>query len=185
MNRLEAGFAFMRHGKTAWNLENRIQGKTDVPLLHESIEETRQTAFRLRELGLYFRTVYTSSLQRSIETGEIAKEVLGIKRDFIEPRFNERGAGILEGKTFREIAEGRYSSKDVSIEPKPSFRTRVVEGMDYISRIQTEDYGLVVVHAAVLRVLLDEFAGYRLDAKQVPHNTVFVLSPGKEFSIVQ
>ena len=38
---------FVRHGKTEWNLEGRLQGaKGDSPLLKESIEQ-------VRELGHY------------------------------------------------------------------------------------------------------------------------------------
>ena len=38
---------FVRHGKTEWNLEGRLQGaKGDSPLLEESIEQ-------VRELGRY------------------------------------------------------------------------------------------------------------------------------------
>lgn len=48
---------FVRHGKTEWNLEGRLQGsKGDSPLLKESIEQ-------VRELGHYLSDTHFGLLK--------------------------------------------------------------------------------------------------------------------------
>ena len=52
---------FVRHGKTEWNLEGRLQGaKGDSPLLEESIEQVRELGRYLSDT--HFDLVFSSDL---------------------------------------------------------------------------------------------------------------------------
>ena len=59
----------MRHGKTEWNAQHRLQGKTDIPLN----EEGRRMAQTAREeyLDTHFDLCFCSPLQRARETAEL------------------------------------------------------------------------------------------------------------------
>ena len=59
----------LRHGRTRWNEEGKLQGRTDVPLN----EEGRAGALRAREelRNVPFSAVFSSPLSRARETAEI------------------------------------------------------------------------------------------------------------------
>lgn len=61
---------FVRHGKTEWNLEGRLQGASgDSPLLQESLEEIRALGHYLSEID--FDAVYSSDLKRARKTAQL------------------------------------------------------------------------------------------------------------------
>lgn len=64
---------FVRHGKTEWNLEGRLQGaKGDSPLLEESIEQVRELGRYLSDT--HFDLVFSSDLPRAKKTTELIIE---------------------------------------------------------------------------------------------------------------
>jgi broad specificity phosphatase PhoE len=81
-----------RHGETAWNLEHRQQGWTDIPL-----DETgKKQAEALRELlrGIHLDRVYSSTLARSRTTAETA--AAGAPLESL-PQLRERNLGKFQG----------------------------------------------------------------------------------------
>ena len=58
----------IRHGQSAWNLENRFTGWTDVDLTEQGIREAVEGARLLKEEGFVFDLVHTSFLKRAIRT---------------------------------------------------------------------------------------------------------------------
>ena len=64
---------FVRHGKTEWNLEGRLQGaKGDSPLLKESIEQVRELGHYLSDT--HFDLIFSSDLPRAKKTTELIME---------------------------------------------------------------------------------------------------------------
>lgn len=98
---------FLRHGQSAWNLENRFTGWTDVDLTEQGQAEARQAGRLMTEAGFAFDIAYTSRLTRAISTLWLAlKEMnlcwLPVKKDW---RLNERHYGALQGFNKAEMAE--------------------------------------------------------------------------------
>jgi broad specificity phosphatase PhoE len=63
----------LRHGATAWALEGRHTGRTDLPLLPEGEAEARRVAPLLQQMGGHpFAAVLVSPLQRARRTAELA-----------------------------------------------------------------------------------------------------------------
>lgn len=97
-----------RHGQTAWNVEQRLQGHTDIPLN----DEGRRQALALQK---YFaentvNVFFSSDLSRAKETAQIANAQL--RRELkITPHLRESFLGEIEGKTKDEVfhAYGRES----------------------------------------------------------------------------
>ena len=63
----------LRHGATAWALEGRHTGRTDLPLLPEGEAEARRVGPLLQHMGGHpFAAVLVSPLQRARRTAELA-----------------------------------------------------------------------------------------------------------------
>ncbi len=96
----------MRHGESAWNLQNRFTGWVDVDLTEKGVEEARCAGRTLKEGGFDFDLAYTSLLTRAIRTLWIAQEELD--RRWLPVikhwRLNERHYGALQGLNKAETA---------------------------------------------------------------------------------
>jgi 2,3-bisphosphoglycerate-dependent phosphoglycerate mutase len=104
----------LRHGESQWNLENRFTGWVDVPLSPKGIEEAKRAGELLKSVPI--DKVYTSVLQRAMETARIALEVRGTtdlptERD---QALNERMYGDLQGLNKAETAE-KFGAEQVHI----------------------------------------------------------------------
>jgi probable phosphoglycerate mutase len=96
----------IRHGETAWNAEQRVQGNLDVPLSARGEAQARRLADWLR--GEAITAAYTSDLSRSRRTAEL---VIGDRLPLVDdPRVREARFGAFEGLTHAEMAE-RYPAE--------------------------------------------------------------------------
>jgi len=106
----------VRHGQSAWNLENRFTGWTDVGLTEQGMDEAREAGRLLREGGYEFDVAYTSVLKRAIKTlwlalEEMDREWLPVIRAW---QLNERHYGNLQGLNKAEMAE-KFGEEQVHI----------------------------------------------------------------------
>jgi len=62
----------IRHGQSAWNLENRFTGWWDVDVTEKGVEEARAAGRLMAEKGLDFDQCYTSLQTRAIKTLNLA-----------------------------------------------------------------------------------------------------------------
>lgn len=92
----------MRHGLTEWNMESRIQGKTDISLCDEGRDMARKWAESLS--GHTFDSILTSGLGRARETAEIINEMLGLPLH-ADPRLAEQDWGEWTGLTKGELKQ--------------------------------------------------------------------------------
>ncbi len=90
----------VRHAKTNWNVSGRIQGRSDIPLLSESVEDTRERAKNFAGYG--FSAVYSSPLKRAYETARLLTEGSGLEI-IKDDRLIERDFGFYDGKTYEEL----------------------------------------------------------------------------------
>ncbi len=95
----------LRHGQSAWNLENRFTGWTDVDLTDRGRQEARDAGRLLKEGGYVFDVAYTSVLTRAIKTLGIALDVLDLLWIPVTKswRLNERHYGALQGLNKAEM----------------------------------------------------------------------------------
>jgi 2,3-bisphosphoglycerate-dependent phosphoglycerate mutase len=106
----------IRHGESAWNLENRFTGWTDVGLTDTGVAQARQAGQLLKEAGYEFDIAYTSVLKRAIWTlwhclDTMDRTWLPIVNDW---RLNERHYGALQGLNKAETAK-KYGDEQVLI----------------------------------------------------------------------
>jgi 2,3-bisphosphoglycerate-dependent phosphoglycerate mutase len=106
----------LRHGQSAWNLENRFTGWTDVDLSEAGIAEAREAGKLLLAEGFSFDHVYTSVLRRAIRTAWLVVEQMDLMWLPFTPdwRLNERHYGSLQGLNKAETA-AEYGEAQVRI----------------------------------------------------------------------
>ena len=96
----------IRHGQSAWNLENRFTGWWDVDLTPKGEAEARAAGELMAARGLDFDLCFTSLQTRAIRTLHIAQGAmdrlwLPVEKDW---RLNERHYGGLTGLNKAETA---------------------------------------------------------------------------------
>ena len=96
----------LRHGQSAWNLENRFTGWWDVDVTDKGAAEARAAGELMAAKGLDFDRTFTSLQTRAIKTLDLALEAMGrlwlpVEKDW---RLNERHYGGLTGLDKAETA---------------------------------------------------------------------------------
>jgi 2,3-bisphosphoglycerate-dependent phosphoglycerate mutase len=96
----------IRHGQSAWNLENRFTGWWDVNLTDQGVREAREAGVAMAAAGLDFDIGFTSVQTRAIKTLNIALEAMGRLWLPMEKNWqlNERHYGGLTGLDKAETA---------------------------------------------------------------------------------
>jgi len=158
----------VRHGRTAWNLERRFQGHTDVPLDATGLAQAADLAAHLR--GEPFAAAISSDLGRALATAEcIADAHPGL---VVEPdaRWREMRFGAWEGLTWPQIAErfpdaaapnsgGAFATPSEG-ESFEAVCARVATAVDALrARFANGGTVLVTTHAGALHALLQVVLG--------------------------
>jgi 2,3-bisphosphoglycerate-dependent phosphoglycerate mutase len=96
----------IRHGQSAWNLENRFTGWWDVDVTEKGAAEARAAGELMAAKGLDFDLTFTSLQLRAIKTLNLALEAMGRLWLPTEKhwRLNERHYGGLTGLDKAETA---------------------------------------------------------------------------------
>ncbi|CAL9418399.1 MULTISPECIES: histidine phosphatase family protein [Streptomyces] len=91
-----------RHGQTAWNLERRFQGTTDIELTEAGLEQARRSARLLAALRP--DAIIASDLKRAVDTAAELAAITGLEVTRYES-LRETYAGVWQGLTHEEIVE--------------------------------------------------------------------------------
>ena len=96
----------LRHGESKWNLENRFTGWKDISLTNTGRKEAIFSGRQLHEKNIKINSVYTSLLNRAIETTNIVTKIIKFPKKNIQFdwRLNERHYGALQGLNKSETA---------------------------------------------------------------------------------
>ena len=94
---------FVRHGRTEWNEEGRIQGANgDSPLLESSIQQLEALGRHLSQT--HFDAAYSSDLPRAVHTAQILLKQNQHPTSLQEtPALREWQLGSLEGRKIMEL----------------------------------------------------------------------------------
>ena len=106
----------IRHGQSAWNLENRFTGWWDVDVTAKGAAEATAAGELMAAKGLDFDQCFTSLQTRAIKTLNLALEAMGrlwlpVEKDW---RLNERHYGGLTGLDKAETA-ARHGDEQVHV----------------------------------------------------------------------
>ncbi len=105
-----------RHGQSAWNLDNRFTGWTDVDLTERGRNEATAAGRELKARGYRFSVAYTSVLKRAIRTLWLILDEMDLMWIPVERswRLNERHYGALQGLDKAETA-ARHGEAQVKV----------------------------------------------------------------------
>lgn len=106
----------LRHGQSAWNLENRFTGWWDVNLTEKGVAEATAAGHAMAAAGLDFDVAFTSVQTRAIKTLNLALESMGrlwlpVTKNW---QLNERHYGGLTGLDKAETA-AKHGDEQVKI----------------------------------------------------------------------
>ena len=155
-------FTLVRHGQTDWNVARRYQGQQDIPLNAEGIQQARMLALILNEEP--FEAIYSSDLQRAMQTAQILKEgrEATVKAD---ARLREIGFGEWEGMRLDDMRTTfpmrfTLSQSDPAVPLAPGGESvfavaqRTKEFAQEVSQLFPQGNVLIVTHGLALATLI-------------------------------
>eukprot|EP00931_Biecheleriopsis_adriatica_P120217 TRINITY_DN95340_c0_g1_i1.p1 TRINITY_DN95340_c0_g1~~TRINITY_DN95340_c0_g1_i1.p1 ORF type:complete len:245 (-),score=39.07 TRINITY_DN95340_c0_g1_i1:147-881(-) len=107
---------FLRHGESECNVANVFSGWEDTPLTQKGRQQALEAGLYLKEKGIKFDVIFTSVLQRAVESVKIVCDALVHSSVPVIKswRLNARLPGVLQGMT-TEDAVTKYGQRDVHV----------------------------------------------------------------------
>ena len=165
-------FCIVRHGETAWNAKQRVQGQLDIPLNANGQRQARAVGVALA--AVRFDAVVCSDLSRAYETALLSSSAMdgGIET---EVALRERHYGKFQGLKYVEAQqqfpadfalhlERHLDFAYASGESLQSFAARVGKVMDALAKKHKDKTVLVVTHGGCLDVVYRTASGIGLTA---------------------
>ena len=161
-----------RHGQTQWNVENKICGRTDVPLTEVGMEQAKALAENAKGLGLDL--IIASPLLRARQTAGAVAEACGVEI-LLDDRLMEQNYGIYEGEDrFHPgfLANKRcFAYRYPGGESMMQLAARVYAVLEDVKRQYSDKKVLLVCHNGICRVIHsyfcdvsnEEFAEFSMD----------------------
>jgi alpha-ribazole phosphatase len=151
----------VRHGQTDWNLAQRFQGYSDVPL--NGVGRQQAVALKNRLSGQIIDCIYSSDLQRASETARVISN--GKIEMRIDSRLREMNFGLWEGLTYNEVKEkytdalsvwesDLYQNSPMDGETLEQLARRVQSMLNDLCEKHVDQTVLVVAHGGVLQTLV-------------------------------
>ena len=193
----------MRHGRTVWNAEGKIQGSTDIELTEEGRLMAKRTGDVWKAMGLHFDAIYSSPLGRAYETACLAGGYTGLDIQKDE-RLRELSFGILEGQSVECINNDITYPESGCFFKHPECYGRPENGEsleelcnrgksfleDMFEKYTNNERILVVAHGAMNKALLRVIKGSEMKdfwAGKLQKNcsVVIIRADGKQWSIAE
>ncbi len=149
----------VRHGRTAYNSQARLQGQIDIPLDDVGRWQARTAAALL--LARHEPTaIVASDLTRAHETARFLARASGLSLD-VDARLRERGFGVWEGLTGEELRRdwpqefavwrAGGQPEGVGAETRAEVAERTLEGItEHVAALGPDDTLVVVSHGSAI-----------------------------------
>ena len=149
----------VRHGRTAYNSQARLQGQVDIPLDDVGRWQARTAAALL--LARHEPTaVVTSDLTRAHETASFLARAAGLPL-LVDPRLRERAFGVWEGLTGDDLRRdwpdefaiwrAGGQPEGVGAETRAQVAARTLAGItEHVAALGRDDTLVVVSHGSAI-----------------------------------
>lgn len=173
---LTTRFGLIRHARTVWNREKRIQGQMDSALLPEGLKSAGKWGVQLKPFG--WNRILTSDTGRALETARRINEVLQCPLDQ-DRRLREQDWGAWTGKTLAQVKQedpvlladqiaGGWKFRPPDGEPRKSVLQRSRAALEEAAWKWTGTCILVVTHEGVIKSLVYHLGGRRFLPTEPP-----------------
>ena len=163
-----------RHGETTWNVEGRIQGRSDPDLSPKGVAQSLALLEQLKDRPI--SAIYTSTLQRSILTAQPIAKFFGLPVQK-QPELDEIAFGIMEGvqvsslseelkREWERFKENRFTYHIPGAENYTDVATRLKPFKEKILRTHTGQEILIIGHMIVNRFLIGMLLEYPVEEIQ-------------------
>lgn len=92
----EVSILLIRHGETDWNVEQKIQGHTDIPLNLKGVAQAQAVGEKLAREHADIKAIYSSDLSRAYVTAKATAEKLNLPIE-VHCSLREINCGVAEG----------------------------------------------------------------------------------------
>ena len=183
-----------RHGETTWNVEGRIQGRSDPGLSPKGVDQSLALIEPLKDRPI--AAIYSSTLQRSILTAQPVANHFGlpIRR---ESELDEIAFGVLEGRNlyqFDEVTQSewerfkddRFNYRIPGAENYTDVANRIKPFLDRILQSHGGQEVLIIGHRVVNRLLIGRLMGYPLEwvlKIEQTHDCLYLIQRGNEAKV--
>lgn len=180
----------LRHARTEYNTEGRLQGSLDVPLGAQGRDDAAAAAARLVEAYGVPDRIVCSPLSRARETAAAVGALVPVPV-VVDPRLTQRSYGEWEGLTWEQVRAGwpdEHDRRQRGLDPRiagwdgaTAVAERVVRGLE--EACAGADLVLAVSHGSALQLGALALLGLDLHSTalgKLPHAhwNVLVSSPG-------
>lgn len=172
----------VRHARTGFNTEGRLQGSLDVPLGEDGVDQAERVAARV--VGVYGASlaVVTSPLQRAWQTADAISSLVDAGPATRDDRFTQRPYGVWEGRTWDEVRErwpAEYAARRAGLDPaipgwgdSGEVADRVAAGLrDLAARAEQAGARTVVIvsHGSAIMLGVARMVGLPLTPSRLGH----------------
>lgn len=167
----------LRHGRTAWNAERRIQGQTDVEIDDTGHAQAAAVAPLLAALGPAL--LWSSDSARARQTAAYIAKETGLEPTY-DARLREYYLADWQGLGHAELVErepelfARFRTGDFDVVPggenAVDVAARVVAALrDLLAALAPGELGLVVSHGAAIRDAVPVLLGWPVTERAALH----------------
>ena len=147
-----------RHGETAWNAENLVCGRTDLPLTERGMEQARLLAENA--VGKGIEVIIASPLLRARQTAQAVSDAIGVPVE-IDQRLIELDFGIFEGKSRKDpgfvYTRTQFPTRYPGGESAFQMAHRVYSCLEDVKQKYAGKTVLLVCHGGVCRMVRSYF----------------------------
>jgi broad specificity phosphatase PhoE len=166
------GLSFLvRHGESVWNAENRLCGRSDIPLSDAGRRQAKSLAENLKPIS--FEALYTSPLVRAFETARLIADSVGLE-PIPDSRLVELDYGQWEGRTLADIMQNdaqafrAWDAKPAQHAPPGgesglAAQQRIVSFLDFLAGKYEQGRVLAILHKTVCRLAICHVLGMAPD----------------------
>jgi probable phosphomutase (TIGR03848 family) len=187
-------FLLVRHATTD-SVGKRLSGRLAGVHLNEN---GRQQASNLAEKlkGLSIAAVYSSPLERTVQTADAISKILDLKPIFCED-FLEINFGEWTNLTFQELDSEPQFKRFNSFrsftrvpggESMPEAQLRMIKGIEKLCHKHPDETVVIVSHSDLIKATIAYYSGIHLDMFQrieISPASVSIIEMGGDYAVIQ
>lgn len=147
-----------RHGQTRWNVENKICGRTDLPLTEEGLRQARELSGKVKDLQIDL--IISSPMIRALHMAKLLSEGCGAPI-MVDERLIEQDYGVFEGRD-RQDPEFLANKRQFALrypggESMMQMAGRIYPFLQELKKAHSRKTVLLTCHGGVCRVIRSYF----------------------------